>query len=113
MIFIGFGIMWRPSLRNVTLTCHMLTVKWWIGGAGTVAALKRQAEEAAAAGKLQGEGTAAQVPQEALTQAGAAWEAFHARDNATARFYKERRWHLTVYSACSPAGAFGNGHHGS
>ena len=62
--------------------------------AGTVAILQKQAEQAAAVSNgapASRVGGGQEVPQEALSHAAGAWEAFHARDNATARFYKERR----------------------
>ena len=41
-----------------------------------------------------------------LTQAAGAWEAFHARDNATARFYKERRCGGRWLPGCDAADAW-------
>lgn len=78
------GMLDRPELH----ACNV---------AGTIEALQRQAAAAKQASPnlsqsaIEGSGQDAGAAV-ALEEQDAAWETFHARDNATARFYKERRW---------------------
>ncbi|KAK9785775.1 hypothetical protein WJX73_000072 [Symbiochloris irregularis] len=82
---------------------------------GTVQALQRQAAAAmqAEAGTVTATDAAARDREHdahpasaavALEEQGAAWEAFHACDNATARFYKERRYLLLEFPQLTQQG---------
>lgn len=89
-------ICWKDALMQDSLLMQHTNA-----AAGTVEALQRQAAAAAQAqagtapplhsGTQEGHTAPPISAAVALEEQDAAWEALHLRDNATARFYKERR----------------------